>query len=528
MQSDNKTVNKYLMIGWACLNIVLCTAYFAEYIKGARGIEYLVEFMLTAVVPEVIVSLLYMKNKESVKLKYYIIAGYFVMYSFVMLTGNTTLVFTYILPMLALLILYHNKNLVLGTGIATLVLNIICVIYWSSEGRITMADSHDVEIQLALIILCFAGCYAVARLYGRSDTKNKEYMKKLNENSMLVQEMALQSITTIANTIDAKDEYTKGHSQRVADYSYAIARELGMSPEEAADLYNVALLHDIGKIGVPDAILNKTGRLTDEEFKIIKTHPEVGAEILKDIRLLPGLDIGARYHHERYDGKGYPAGFKGEEIPYIARIICIADSYDAMSSSRVYRKRLSDERILSEIKRCRGTQFDPEIADALIRLMEKNEIQQMYADGRSPQATFMTRVDMDNLVKIMHENNAYSGALQLSYREFERVCEYVRNIGIRNAQSVQLILFTLQPKNGENLSAEMYNEAMCSVEKAIVETVRKVDITTRYSNTQQLLMCMNLKKENAGIVVERIKKIFYENYGRDDVNLLHSVTDVKM
>ena len=142
----------------------------------------------------------------------------------------------------------------------------------------------------------------------------------------------MQMMKTLATTIEAKDEYTKGHSYRVAEYSALIAKQLGWSENEVQNLRNAAFLHDIGKIGVPDTILNKPTKLSDEEYEIIKSHTIMGADILKDITIVSNLTDIARYHHERYDGKGYPDGLKGEESPFHARIISVADSYDAMKS----------------------------------------------------------------------------------------------------------------------------------------------------------------------------------------------------
>lgn len=183
-----------------------------------------------------------------------------------------------------------------------------------------------------------------------------------------------QSLNTFANTIDAKDKYTNGHSQRVAVYSRELARKLKMSKEEQERIYYIALMHDIGKIGIADEILNKPGKLTPEERKIIMSHPAIGGEILKDFTSLPGISEGARYHHERFDGKGYNEGLKGEEIPFFARIICVADSYDAMSSTRCYRKDLDKDTIVAELKNNAGTQFDPDIVAVMLELIAEGRV----------------------------------------------------------------------------------------------------------------------------------------------------------
>lgn len=184
-----------------------------------------------------------------------------------------------------------------------------------------------------------------------------------------------QSLKTFAGTIDAKDKYTNGHSLRVAKYSQELARRMNMSKEEQERIYYIAMLHDIGKIGVPDSILNKPGKLTDEEREIIQRHPVIGAEILKNYTAIKDVSDGARYHHERIDGKGYCEGLSGDDIPLIARIIGVADTYDAMSSKRCYRDSLPKEVIEQELKRVAGTQLDPEIVPHML---------DMINDGSAP------------------------------------------------------------------------------------------------------------------------------------------------
>ncbi len=159
----------------------------------------------------------------------------------------------------------------------------------------------------------------------------------------------------------------------MAEYSQSIAELAGKPDRECVEIYLIALLHDVGKIGIPDGIINKDGRLTDEEFAVIKTHPVIGDQILSRIKQFPDLSIGAKYHHERYDGRGYPEGLKGEEIPEIARIIAVADAYDAMSSKRSYRDCLPQEVIRNEIVKGMGTQFDPKFAGIMLELIDKDK-----------------------------------------------------------------------------------------------------------------------------------------------------------
>ena len=187
-------------------------------------------------------------------------------------------------------------------------------------------------------------------------------------------EIINESIETFTGFIDAKDPYTNGHSKRVAKYTRLIAKEFGYDGEALDRIYYIALLHDCGKIGVPDSILGKPGRLTDEEFEIIKSHTVRGGEILTRFKSLEDADEGALYHHERFDGKGYPEGKVGDEIPFIARMICVADSFDAMNTDRVYRKRLPMDRIISEIETNKGLQFDPLVADVMLGLLRDGKI----------------------------------------------------------------------------------------------------------------------------------------------------------
>ena len=209
-------------------------------------------------------------------------------------------------------------------------------------------------------------------LYASSIMDANDMMRSAKEKEIETQKLMLtQTAAALAEAIDAKDAYTSGHSRRVAEYSAEIAKKYGKSKEECEEIYLIALLHDVGKIGIPNAIINKNGKLTDEEYKIIKTHPAKGSEILKKISVSPNLSIGAHYHHERFDGNGYPEGLKGEEIPEIARIIAVADAYDAMTSKRSYRDGLPVAKVKYELIRGMGTQFDTRFANIMIEIIDE-------------------------------------------------------------------------------------------------------------------------------------------------------------
>lgn len=198
----------------------------------------------------------------------------------------------------------------------------------------------------------------------------KKYNVRHERDNIIISE----SIETFTGFIDAKDSYTNGHSKRVATYTRLIAEKLGYEGEALERIYYVALLHDCGKIGVPDSILRKPGKLTEEEFEVIKSHTVRGGEILSSFKSLENAGEGALYHHERYDGRGYPEGKAGEDIPMIARMICVADSFDAMNTNRVYRDRLSKEHIIEEFEKNKGRQFDPRIADIMLRLIKDGSL----------------------------------------------------------------------------------------------------------------------------------------------------------
>lgn len=226
------------------------------------------------------------------------------------------------------------------------------------------------DVLFWVAVVGFVGWMIGLLIYIITGAQIKKYKIRHERDNEIIRE----SIETFTGFIDAKDPYTNGHSNRVADYTKAIAKEMGYSGEELDRVYYVALLHDCGKIGVPDNILGKPSKLTDEEFAIIKSHTVRGGEILSSFKSLKDVDEGARYHHERYDGKGYPEGLAGEDIPEIARMICVADSFDAMNSNRVYRKKLTSEMIREEIEKNKGKQFDPKIADIFLRLLKEGKI----------------------------------------------------------------------------------------------------------------------------------------------------------
>lgn len=538
-----------------------------------------------------------------------------------------------------------------------------------------------------------------------------EYKRQKEESDRLrnqTERVSLQMMKTLAATIEAKDDYMRGHSYRVAEYSALIAKQLGWSEHEVENLRNAAYLHDIGKIGVPDTILNKPTRLTDEEFAAIKSHTVMGADILKDITLLDHLVDIARNHHERYDGKGYPDGLVGEEIPLSARIVCVADSYDAMKSRRIYRNALPDEEIRRELLDNCGTQFDPQISRMFVDMLdngmvvidEDNPAAQGYRDNAAIESVadkFISEVmktmssqekadsvdyltglymrsrgqqviaalmqdndgclafiDMDNLkkvndvhghkagdralklignllaketenetfaacrlggdeflifmpysdrasvesvikrifegfesareadceikeaalsaglcmttkgamfesdytkadkalyyvkqnckgsyffyeqlladnkentnlsadlrnvAKLLKESGSYTGALDLNYREFARIYEFVNNVGDRHNHNCYLVMVTMNTLPEQLADIEEIEKALDCMEQSIRSKIRKVDVCTRYSSMQYLIILFEPQENQIPNVMERIFMHYYELCDREN------------
>lgn len=541
------------------------------------------------------------------------------------------------------------------------------------------------------------------------DEYRRDLQRRLDEKTKEMERITIQAIMTIANTVDAKDDYTKGHSMRVATYAEMIAQRLGWSEEEIQNIYYVAMLHDVGKIGVPDAVLNKPFRLTDVEFRLIKGHTIMGAEILKDFKMFPNISMGAKYHHERYDGKGYPEGLKGESIPLVARVIGLVDSYDAMTSNRVYRSRLQDEAVMNELRKGKGTQWDPDLVDIFIELIEEGALEKnwmaeeelalpifdsekIYGSVMSNQSILdaptdyltgllskrkgeheieaalrvrggcLMLIDLDNfkqineehghlagdfalkltadvlkdvcsnyilcrsggdefiffmegvgekttavdkakeileafakkqkeseilqetalsigmslsgcdgrdyaelyrradkalyfvkqnhsihygfyhgtgivrtpeqskgdlqkVVDIVKNQNSYKGAFQIDYGEFGHIYDFVSHFSKRSNQKMQMLLFTLFSSDGSEVMLERMEMAMQCMEQAICKSLRGVDVGTRYSSSQFLVVLLGTENENIRIVTDRIIQNYFKLYGGKDITLSYEVAD---
>lgn len=241
------------------------------------------------------------------------------------------------------------------------------------QGYCEKSDKFD-----QVLLLIESGVKSVAQM-----REIQRINAQLTDTYEKLEKAYLESVETLRYTVEAKDPYTRGHSDRVSAYSVLIGEKLGLSEDDIKTLKIGGLFHDVGKIGVPDAILQKNSKLTDDEYSEIKNHPSIGAHILSTASIFKDIIPIVKHHHEKYDGTGYPSKLKGEQIPYLARIAAIADSFDAMTSRRTYRNSLPIEIVITEIRRCKGTQFDPAIADVFLDILENNydkikEIQEQY------------------------------------------------------------------------------------------------------------------------------------------------------
>lgn len=300
-------------------------------------------------------------------------------YDVVIISNGFAFLWTLFVPLAVCFLLGLKEGIILTAYFQLL----FFVVFYTPLNKLVEGHFSDIVLQRFPLLYLFNAIitiYAMYRYYesviaeiDHADIMKAEIKKQTSEALARAHEferLSYEVVEALAKTIDVKDKYTNGHSFRVAAYSAAIAEKLGWSRSEVDNMYREALLHDIGKIGIPDAVLNKPGRLTPEEYEEIKKHTIYGKTILDGLEDMKNTAEVAMYHHERYDGTGYPTGLSGEDIPPHARIVAIADAYDAMHSDRIYRKAMDSERIRQEFIDQRGMHFDPVYADAIICLID--------------------------------------------------------------------------------------------------------------------------------------------------------------
>lgn len=272
------------------------------------------------------------------------------------------------------------------------------------------------------------------------DDKNKELLQE-QEN---LRRFTDEAILALSNAVEFNDHYTNGHSKRVAEYAKSIATKMGLEDYRVKIVYQAGLLHDVGKVGVANDIINKDGKLTDDEFAKIKLHPTMGYHILQGIAQNNFLADGARWHHERYDGKGYPDGLRGEDIPLVARIIAVADAYDAMTSNRSYRSLMEQEKVRNEIVKGRGTQFDPEVADIMLQMIDDDKDYNLRQDTGEEKRILI--VDDDEM-SILHERRVLTKKDNVVVDSAESAAEALCKLG-DNTFDLILLDVTLPETDG--------------------------------------------------------------------------------
>ena len=343
-----------------------------------------------------------------------------------------------------------------------------------------------------------------------------------------LEELSLQTIQALAHAIDAKDEYTNGHSTRVAQYAVLLARELGWDENRVRDLQFAAMLHDIGKIGVPDTILNKPGRLNDVEYAVIQTHTTVGAGILENVTSLPLSRTVAMYHHERWDGHGYPSRLAGTDIPEEARLLAIADSYDAMTSDRVYRPALTPEKSRQELVDGRGSQFDPDMVDVFLRLVDAGAVDAVRESG-ALEAPLMSNplltgagegaheeTTIDAVIAIINDTVVKSGPSEVPYQSVAERYKYLANLSARYDKKLSVVLFTLRDYEGVG-NAPLHESALAALDMAIRQCVRAMDMYSRLNESQFLIALSGADEADAKDVAKRVIKSYYHYYDKGDI-----------
>ncbi len=422
-------------------------------------------------------------------------------------------------------ILYEDGKLTTFTTIISTVGSLVAIFARATDAEYNKDIGPEALIALALPLSVMVFAKLITKTLRERRNAVKEAVIRAEKSNAAAEKMALsfKMLETLAGTIDAKDKYTNGHSMRVATYATRLAEELGWDQERIEKLRYEALLHDIGKIGVPDAILNKPSKLTDVEFDLIKSHTVVGADILKNMVAVPNATEVARYHHERFDGRGYPSKISGNAIPINARMVCIADSFDAMSSDRIYRKALKREVIIEELVKGRGTQFDPELLDVFLKLYEEhkldNEIAMVFDTENSTEQKYVME-DIENVLRKVTEMEEQKSSLY----EFDKFYKYMRNIGLRYNRSIEVISVEIAKIASED-SGDIDNEISDILQIAIRKNIRAVDVYYKYSASKHMLILLDAGIDNIDVIQQRILFDFNSNILSEGYTLQFSLNE---
>lgn len=422
-------------------------------------------------------------------------------------------------------ILYEDLRLSIFTLSVSLIGQTAAILARSKDPLYNTDIGPEAIIAYALPVTVWLFARIINTTLVRRRNDVKEAVIKAEKAHAAAEKMSFsfKMLETLASTIDAKDKYTNGHSMRVAIYATRLAEALGWDEDKVEKLRYEALLHDIGKIGVPDVILNKPSKLSAVEFGLIKSHTVIGSDILKNMVAVPNASEVARHHHERYDGKGYPSGLSGKEIPVNARIVGIADAFDAMSSDRIYRKALPRDVIREELVNGRGGQFDPDFLDVFLELFDnrKLEITQdaLYTTERNEDQQSV----MEDIEKVIFRLTSMEEQ-RSTLNEFDKFYKYMRNIGLRYNRSIEVMSIDIECNDDID---RIDNEEDISdlLQIAIHKNIRAVDVYYRYSPTKHMLILLDAGIDNIDIIKQRIRFDFYANDICNDYELKFSLNE---
>ena len=434
-EQNGKNITLYSGIMFFVFALLFTVSFFVEDLSSNRG-QYAISFILSLL----IFCLMHLYGKKHMRL-------------------NAILTYAFTTMMLGFAIIIGTVNEPSEPAIAFCVM-IAIFSFWAYDTILRSLVYRIIMITVFIIFafiykdrsvvwtdivdICFYGTLGVVIGSFNQKVSTSAYYLRRNMNNEIVrqterlEELNKQAIFSIVNAVDLKDRYTKGHSNRVANYSAEIAKRMGKSPKEQNEIYFAGLLHDVGKIGIDNAIINKTSRLTDVEYETMKLHPNLGYQIVKNITSNTGMADGAKWHHERYDGKGYPDKLSGNSIPEIARIIAVADVYDSMTSNRSYRDTMDQAKVREEFERCKGSQFDPEIADIMLSMIDDDKDFNMRQ--HNPKKKSILVIDDDRMCqkqtsRIVDSVEEYTAIVAGSAKE---------GINIIMNQDIQLVLLDLR------------------------------------------------------------------------------------
>ena len=412
---------------------------------------------------------------------------------------------------------YKNRDIRLIVFMAV----VLVASLFGSAGELSIAG-YDGVSNIAGCLLLFL------RFNYYQGLMHQEFESSIKEKSQQVEELSFQMVQALADAIDAKDRYTKGHSTRVTEYAVELGKRLGWDDEHLKILRFEALTHDVGKIGIPDSVLNKAGRLNDVEYGMIMAHTTMGSEILAGNAAIPGGTSAARSHHERYDGRGYPDHLAGKDIPENARAIAIADSFDAMNSDRIYRKALPRDVIRNELLKGAGTQFDPDFLPVFVELYDEGVLDEIGRSGRSDQMPQAALPEFNELARDFLEffelKRECVGKWETAYENFDSIHHYVANLATQHGVDFEMAAVTVRPKDDAAITEEQQNEAIAVLEKAFDAESGEADVCARVTTTQIVVIMQRADgKDQLGKILRNALLYYYKIFVTDAFDISYEI-----